>query len=240
MTHQVDQSTFADMSYTTRVDDSGLLVRRALSFMEGRQNPRLLDIGCGGGDIAIGAARMRPDLTAVALDISPANVAATRAAAERLGVGERVEAACSDYLRWVGEPFDLIIGDNVLHFIEGPDAILASRLANDLRPGGILLATLPIESIGNWLRIRLRRIWRTLPSATDRLAFVLARRIYPNFSPAALADRLPYLRRVPARLSGSRLRETFATQGLQLLSEHPWASPSAFKLEHHLFIWRRR
>jgi hypothetical protein len=130
-----------------------------------------------------------------------------------------------------GEPFDLIISDNVLHFIKSKDDALASRLASDLRPGGTLAATLPVESIGNSLRILLRRIWRTLPPGADRLAFALGRRIYPHFTPEALADRLPYLRGVPVRLVGPRLLDI-----LDLL----WHSPSAAKLGHHLLIWRRR
>ena len=136
------------MSYTTRVDDAAQFTRRALSFLDGRTNPRLLDLGCGGGGIAVAAARARPDLTAVALDIAPANVAATREAADQSGVGGRVITVCGDYLTWGGGSFDLIISDNVLHFVEGADAALASRLSSDLRPGGILVATLPIEFRG--------------------------------------------------------------------------------------------
>jgi trans-aconitate 2-methyltransferase len=240
MTHQVDQSTFAAMSYRTRVDDSARVLGRAAPFMDACANPRLLDLGCGGGSLAIAAARLRPDLTVVALDISPANIAATRAAADKSGVGARVVTVCSDYISWSGEAFDLIISDSVLQLIEGADTALASRLASQLRPGGTLVATLPIESIGNSLRIILRRIWRTLPPAADQLVFALARRIYSKFAPETLADRLPYLRVIPTRLAGPRLVDIFAAQGLQLISASAWESPSAVKLEHRLFIWRRR
>jgi SAM-dependent methyltransferase len=239
MTHHHDHSAYAAMNYMTRVDDAAQLTRRALSLLD-RANPRMLDLGCGGGGIAIAAARARPDLTAVALDISPANVAAAQEAADQFGVGGRVVTVCSDYLAWRGEPFDLIISDNVLHFVEGADAAIASRLSSDLRPGGILVATLPIESTGNSLRILFRRMWGTLPPAADRLALALGRRIYRKFTPDALAERLPYLRRLPARLAGARLRDVFATYGLELISEFPWESTCAVKLEHHLFIWRRR
>jgi SAM-dependent methyltransferase len=185
-------------------------------------------------------ARLRRDLTAVALDISPANVAATREAADQCGVGGRLVTVCTDYLAWGGESFDLIISDSVLHFIEGADEALASRLSSDLCPGGILVATLPIESTGNSLRILFRRIWRTLPPAADQFASALARRFYWKFSPEVLAERLPYLRGIPVRLAGPRLQDTFDAHGLELISEIPWESPCAVKLEHHLFIWRRR
>jgi hypothetical protein len=127
-----------------------------------------------------------------------------------------------------------------LHFIGGKDEKLASRLASDLRPGGMLVATLPIESVGNSVRIHLRRIWRALPASADQLAFALGRRIYPHFTPEALADRLPYLRAVPVRLVGPYLLEIFAAEGLELVSDLPWYSSSVAKLEHHLFTWRRR
>jgi SAM-dependent methyltransferase len=238
MTDHIDHSRMA--RYTTRVDDPVRFVRRALPFLHGRTNPRMLDLGCGGGALAIAAVRTCPDLTAVALDISPANVAATREAADQSGIGGRVLTVCTDYLAWDGEPFDLIISDSVLHFVTGADAALASKLSSDLRPGGTLVATLPIESVGNSLRIFFRRIWGTLPPAADQLAFAVGRRIFQDFTPEALADRLSYLRRLPARLAGPRLRDIFATNGLEVISEVPWESLCAIKLEHHLFIWRRR
>jgi trans-aconitate 2-methyltransferase len=240
MTNDVERSAFAAMSFTTRGADSAHLVRLALQLVEGITQPRILDLGCGGGSVAVAAVRMRPEISAVALDISPTNVAAARAAADRFGLGARVATICEDYMAWSGEQFDLIISDSVLYIIEGADTALASRLVSNLRPGGVLMATLPISSIGNLLRSSVRRLWRTLPPGADRLAFALARRMYSDFPPEALADRVPYLRMLPVRLAGPRLREIFAAHGLELTAELRWESRSLAKLEHHLFIWRRR
>jgi SAM-dependent methyltransferase len=239
MAAHAKRAPFVDQSFATRGDSAVSLAGRALQLIASSVNPRLLDLGCGSGGIAIEAARMRPDLSAVALDVSPANTAAARAAADAAGLGDRVMTVCADYMQWSGERFDVIVSDSVLYVIEGDDAALAARLVRDLRPGGFLVAATPVESAGNTLLILLRRLWRLMPLFVDRFVFALARRLYPRIPPDILEGRIPYLRVLPVRLFGPRLAAVFAQHGLQVTARLPWDSPSIAKLKHELIVWRR-
>jgi SAM-dependent methyltransferase len=234
-----DLPQFASMRFTSRGEGSKLLVERALAHVCSRDHPRLLDLGCGSGEVAIQAAKAHPSLVAVALDISPTNVGAARAAADTARVSERVHTVCSDYLAWTGGPFDVIVSDGALQLIESEDAALAARIADDLAPGAVLIATLPVESLSNTGRILLRKMWRTLPTAADRLVLTLGVWLYPQLSPDALSDRLPYLRIAPVRLLGPALVRAFAAHGLKLIAQEPRQSPSVVKLNEYLVVWRR-
>jgi SAM-dependent methyltransferase len=231
---------FETGNFTTRSDGAQNLVDRALSHVAGKHNPSLLDLGCGSGDVAAGAAAAREDLTSVALDISAKNVEEARKTAERYGVDQRVRAICEDFLSWGdhGE-YDVIVSDSVLHILSCADATLAERLATALKPGGVLIASLPIASAGNQLRILSRRAWRALPAGADALALALARRLHPDFSRAMLEDRIPYLRFIPQRMYGGKMKCALAQCGLEPVAVERWDSPSLLKLEHRLIVWRR-
>jgi SAM-dependent methyltransferase len=232
-------SVYSTLHFESRGDIAEILSTYLLSFVSHMARPRLLDLGCGSSAVSIAALSKRDDLNAVALDISPANVASARAAADKAGVGQRLVAECSDYVAWRGGPFDLIVSDGVLQLIDTSDAQLAQRLAADLVPGGYLIATMPFECWPNSVRILLRRMWRRLPSLADRFIMVIARRLYPQFSSAFLAERLSYLRITPVRLLNDQLVGEFERHGLQFVEQAPWPSPSAAKLDHKLVIWRK-
>jgi len=139
-----------------------------------------------------------------------------------------------------GGTFDLIISDGVLQLIDTSTTELARRLAMDLVTGGHLIATIPFECWANSMRILLRRMWGGLPPAADRLAMIVARRLHPEFSSEFLADRLSYLRITPVRLLNDQLLAEFSRQGLQLIEQDHWPSPSAAKLDHKLLVWQKR
>jgi hypothetical protein len=65
-----------------------------------------------------------------------------------------------------------------LHLIDAPVAQLAARLA----AGGILVATVPNDTLRSRVSLLLRRLYRLLPKAAARLALVLAIRLYPGWS----------------------------------------------------------
>jgi trans-aconitate methyltransferase len=232
-------SVYSTLRFESRGDIAEILSTYALSFVAHMPRPRLLDLGCGSGAVSIAALSKRDDLNAVALDISPANVAAARAAADKASVGDRLVAECSDYVAWRGGPFDLIVSDGVLQLIDASDAQLVQRLAADLVPSGYLIATMPFECWANSVRAFLRRTWRGLPPIADRLALTLAQRLHPKFSSEFLAERLVYLRIEPLRLLNDQLLAEFERHGLQLIEQAPWASPSAAKLDHKLVVWRK-
>jgi 2-polyprenyl-3-methyl-5-hydroxy-6-metoxy-1,4-benzoquinol methylase len=215
------------------------MAAHALSQVRDRPQARLLDLGCGTGAAAIELALARIDITVVALDISPANVAAARAAADAAGL-DRIATVCADYGGWTTTPFDAIVSDSVLHTIPVEDTVLAARLARDVTPGGVLLASMPVESRRNALRIMARRLWRATPASADRMALAVAQRLYPRFSREELAERVSYLRFLPFRLLGPRFAAIMTQAGFDLVERAPWDNVSIAKLEHQLFIWRRR
>jgi trans-aconitate methyltransferase len=233
-------SVYSTLHFESRDDVAEILSTYALSFVSHMTRPRLLDLGCGSGAVSIAALSKRNDLNAVALDISPANVATARAAADKASVGHRLVAECSDYVAWHGGPFDLIVSDGVLQLIDTSDARLAARLGADLVPGGYLIATMPFKSWANSVRTTLRRTWRVLPPVADRLAMIVAQRLHPEFSSESLAERLVYLRIEPVRLLNDQLLAEFERHGLQLIEQAPWPSPSIAKFDHKLLVWKKR
>jgi SAM-dependent methyltransferase len=233
-------STYADLGFTSRQDAAEFLVERAMPYIKQLANPWLMDLGCGTGAVAMAAMRARSDLRTIAVDISSANVRSACEKATTAGLGNRMTAVCENYMRWKGEKVDLIISDSVLQLVSGTNAALAARLSNDLRPGGILLATMPIVSFGNILITILRRLWSLLPTFADELALRLAMRIYPNFHPDVLRERIVYMRITPVRWFGPALVKEFSRHGLDFVSAENLGSPSIAKLQHQLLSWRRR
>ena len=230
---------FTDSRFLTQSTTAPLLAKRVLELVSDRSKPHLLDLGCGSAALAISAALQCRDLTAVALDVSQPNIEAAQLAIGQSGVGERVTPMQADYVTWSGSRFDAVAADSVIHLIDAPDATLAARLANDLKPGGFLVASIPVDSIANHLRIALRRLWRVLPKSADDFALSIARRLFPNLPPEIVLDRIPYLRIIPFRLCGPRLQAEFERHGLQLCATEPMANPSVAKPTHALFVWRR-
>jgi trans-aconitate methyltransferase len=240
MASDARDSIYSKLQFSSRGDAASGLAEYALVFVADRQQPSLLDLGCGSGSMSISALTGRNDLSAVALDISALNIASTRSAADRANVSDRLVAECADYMLWRGGRFDLIVSEGVLQLIKAGDAELARRLATDLKPNGYLIATMPFKCWANSTRILLRRMWRGLPPAMDRLAMAIAVRLHPEFSREFLAERLSYLRITPIRLLNEGLVDEFERQGLQLVEPAPWPSPSAAKLDHKLLVWQKR
>ena len=233
-------TTYQDIRFSTRREMADLLIAKVLEGIADKPGPRVLDLGCGTGQCAIGLALRNPNLRAIALDVSRPNVDAAQRAAEAAGVGDRATGVCADYGSWSHAPFDAIVSDSVLHLIDLPSDKLAARLSADLKPGGLLVATMPVVSTGNSLRIALRRLWSVMPRGADHLAVAVAARLYPDFSRDMVAERVPYLRVVPRRLFGPALTAQFEACGLEVIADEPWESPSAAKLTHRLVTWRRR
>jgi SAM-dependent methyltransferase len=98
----------------------------------------LVDLGAGTGVLALAAAPLCRRV--VAVDVSPAMLAALRSRAERLGLGN-VEVVRGGFLTYAheGGPADFVHSRNALHHL--PDfwkGIALQRVAAMLRPGGVL------------------------------------------------------------------------------------------------------
>jgi ribosomal protein L11 methyltransferase len=103
----------------------------------------VLDVGCGSGVLAIGAARLGA-ARIVGIDVDPAAVTATTANAEANGVADRIEVSATP-LTQVGGSFDLVlanIGAGVLREA-------APELERRVRTGGhLVLAGLLDAQVG--------------------------------------------------------------------------------------------
>jgi ubiquinone/menaquinone biosynthesis C-methylase UbiE len=98
----------------------------------------LIDLGAGTGTLALTAATSCRRV--IAVDVSPAMLAAARERAARGGVSnvEFVEAGFLSY-QHKGQPADVVYSRNALHHV--PDfwkAVALERIASMLHPGGIL------------------------------------------------------------------------------------------------------
>ena len=108
----------------------------------------VLDVPCGGG-VALRGLRPGQGVHYLALDISRAMLARTRASAERRGVGDQVETVLGDVadLPLADGQVDLAVSFTGLHCFPDPRAAVA-ELARVLRPGGVLTGSALLEDSG--------------------------------------------------------------------------------------------
>jgi SAM-dependent methyltransferase len=99
---------------------------------------RVLDIGCGLGDVSMLVARLvGPTGVVVGVDKDANIIAKAKARAAEAGL-QNVSFVESEVGRFAGsEPFDAIVGRLILEFVPNPTAVVGS-LAGQLRPGGVL------------------------------------------------------------------------------------------------------
>jgi ubiquinone/menaquinone biosynthesis C-methylase UbiE len=110
---------------------------------------RVLDVGCGMGDVTMLIAQLvGPHGKVVSIDLDPAAIATARrrAAAAGLDTATFRQAAISTFTDV--EPFDAIVGRLVLEFLPDPAAII-KKLSGLLRFGGIMAFQEPSWKI--WL-----------------------------------------------------------------------------------------
>jgi release factor glutamine methyltransferase len=82
--------------------------------LRSKPDPRISDVGCGSGCIAIAIARARPEAKLFAIDASPAALAVARENAAAHGVEERITFLHGDLLDPIlarGETLDLLVSN---------------------------------------------------------------------------------------------------------------------------------
>lgn len=100
-----------------------------------RPGARILDVGCGGGWSTLALARAYPDVGVVGVDVDEPSLVAARAAAETLGLGQRVTFVLTDGQEVPGAPYDAAFAFECLHDMSRPVEVLAS-VRRAVRPGG--------------------------------------------------------------------------------------------------------
>ncbi|MGC9530583.1 MAG: peptide chain release factor N(5)-glutamine methyltransferase [Candidatus Bipolaricaulaceae bacterium] len=103
---RVAPGVFVPRPETEELAERAAEVLRALSGP-----PRVLDLGCGSGALAVAVARARPDARVVAVDLSPRARRCARDNARALGVADRVEVRRSDWYSAVTGKFHLIVSN---------------------------------------------------------------------------------------------------------------------------------
>jgi ribosomal protein L11 methyltransferase len=126
------------MAFGTGLHPTTRLCLAAVEAAGGRgelDGARVLDVGCGSGILAIAAARLGA-AAVLGLDIDPIAVEATVANARRNRLARRIDARQGSLPS--GEPpFDVVLANLIASVL----VTLAAGLRDELRPGGLVLAS---------------------------------------------------------------------------------------------------
>ena len=118
---------------------NGLKLRYLLDDLGGVRG-RVLDVGCGAGQVAKAVKRERPDLEVLGCDVSRSAIAA--ASASPGGVDFRL--ATAERLPFADGELDFVWIFDVLEHVDSPQQVLR-EVARVLKPGGGFHIVLPLE-----------------------------------------------------------------------------------------------
>lgn len=104
---------------------------------------RILDVGCGDGDLAI--ALWQRGAKVVGIDVSNAMIEAGRARAMKHEANIEFSVASADHMPFPPEHFDVVVAVTILCFVEDAAPVFR-EIARVLRPGGRLI----IGELGRW------------------------------------------------------------------------------------------
>ena len=151
----------------------------------------VLEVGCGDGTYALGAARAGARVTGI--DRSAAVVEAARLRAADVGLPLELHVADALALPFPAERFDVVLAVTVLCFVPDPPQAVA-EMARGLRPGGVVV----LGELGRWSAWG---AWRRLRAWAGSTAWRTAR----FWSPAELRRLLRQAGLVPGRERGAGL-----------------------------------
>ena len=202
---------------------------------------RVLDVGCGTGEHVFALAERMPHATLHGVDVSAANIEQAERARSPSAAAGRISFACADYLQHRAGVFNLIVADSSLHLIPGPTPALLQRIAADLAPNGLLVASLPDCSAYNRSLWALRRVLGAIRSRwLDDVALAVSARVYRGrYDEAFLRQRIPYLYLLPNRCEGPALRDAARACGLEWQGSEPAPHDSVMQPVHVLATYRR-
>jgi len=204
-----EQAGFWDSQYAP----GGAMTTRIAQFLGAVQKNipdggRVLDFGCGSGDITLAIANAGFDV--VGCDVSAAMLDKARAAAA--GTARFVRLPGDVSVDAVGAGFDAVVASSVLEYVASPQACLA-RLGSVVRPGGWIFLTVPDMRDAT----RRRESWYRLVVGLPGAMTVLGMTRYRAFA--------QYLRISTNRLKPAQWEAMLASAGWQAEPAPPCDGP---------------
>ncbi|MFD0689802.1 SAM-dependent methyltransferase [Actinomadura fibrosa] len=134
---EISRLAHADHPIAAPLDDES--VRQLLRHAVPRDDTRVLDLGCGGGEWLLRALTAYPRLRAEGVDIAEAALAHADRSARARGVSERLVLHHRDAADFTApHAFDLVLSVGAAHAFGGLDGTLAAAREH-LAPGGRVL-----------------------------------------------------------------------------------------------------
>jgi SAM-dependent methyltransferase len=117
----------------------GSLHRQLIEQAEIEPGHRVLEVGCGTGNLTLLAKRLQPRADFVALDPDPRALARAHRKAQRRHIAVQLDRGYAEELPYPDNSFDRVLSSLMLHHLE-PSAkrAMLQQIADVLRPGGEL------------------------------------------------------------------------------------------------------
>jgi len=112
-------------------------IRETLARLELRGDERVLDVGCGTGELLRQIGVRHPGAKLAGIDPVPAMLAVARG---KLPAAVDLQVGWADGLPWQASRFDVVVSCNVFHYMTNPSPALA-EMSRVLRPGGRIVIT---------------------------------------------------------------------------------------------------
>jgi ubiquinone/menaquinone biosynthesis C-methylase UbiE len=113
--------------------------RRLLDQAGLRPGQRVLEIGCGTGNLLLAAKRAQPEAAVVGLDPDLAALARAHRKARRRGLAVQLDRGYADELPYADDSVDVVLSSFMLHHLPAGEQEPAVReVLRVLRPGGAL------------------------------------------------------------------------------------------------------
>src|SRR5438046_4409813 len=143
-----------DRKWSFYVDST---TRETLRRLRLKGNERVLDIGCGTGELLARLAAKYPSARLAGLDPVPQML---EVAKEKLRPDVDLRVGWANALPWPGGSFDLVVSCNMFHYITHPVEAVG-EMERVLRPGGSIVIT---DWCDDYLACRLCNIYLRLTS----------------------------------------------------------------------------
>lgn len=169
-----DAKLYAE-SATKRGTRIGKNIARGLS-KNGFEKGRIMDAGCGAGEVPIELARAFPKAEVVGLDLSEPLLEIARSATAEAGLSDRLTFKKGDVqaMPFEDDSFDFVVSVNTFHVVDDPVAML-NEIERVLKPnGGLSLSCIK----RSWLEICMP-ILKTAYTSAEAKEFLQCSKLRP-------------------------------------------------------------